>query len=295
MRSLAPLLLATLASAKYNWDLYRIGTVDNFAWKNPMPADGGNLNGYTSCISKAQFNATQYKFSDLNKDPPEGLAPWAPVINKLFTSRFYPGGWEGVNYKGDARDLVVIEWRDVPVAARGWVEAQLKDEAMRLKRFLAVVGKVGNGGAAIAESVEGLSDSEKLLIIAPGELYEFLPLWVSQNSECESKSKSSTHAFHFSPARSGDGNKKEMCLWKLTRSSRVKGPLEILSPPRGRRRNRLVQAPDLSGPRRRQARRLLLRRRAVHPRDGGGQDGAAVLGEGEHDGAATPPEEDQGG
>lgn len=185
MKSLSPLLLAAVVSAAHHWDVYRIGTVDNFPWKNTMPADGGTLNGYTSCRSETHFNATQYKLSDLHDPPPLGLAPWAATIDELLTSRFYPGSWQGVNYKGDQRDLVVMEYRDVPTAARAWVEEQLRDEEMRLKRFLTVVGKPRDGKEAVAEDLEGRPDGEKLLIFAPGELYNFLPLWVSHNSECE--------------------------------------------------------------------------------------------------------------
>lgn len=201
MKSLAPLLLATVASALHHWDVYQIGTVDNFPWSNTMPADGGPLNGYETCTSATYFNGTQYKVPDMRVAPPQGLQPWASIINGLFTSRFYPGSWQGVNYKGDQRDLVVMEWRDVPQHAREWVLEQLRDEEMRLKRFLAVVRKSKDGERVDEESVEGIPDSERLLIIAPGELYNFLPLWVSQNSECEGMSSSgcpspSIHSTH---------------------------------------------------------------------------------------------------
>lgn len=172
--------LATLASAALNWDVYRIGTVPDFPWRDPLPADGGNLNGYVSCQSTSHFNATQYKLADLREPSPAGLAPWADVVEALFTSRFYPGGWQGVNYKGEERDVVVMGWGDVPAAAKGWVEGQLADEEMRLKRFMVVVQRAGTEA-----SVEEIPVEERLLIIAPGELYNFLPLWVSDKSECE--------------------------------------------------------------------------------------------------------------
>lgn len=199
MKPLAPLLLATVALAVNHWDVYRLGTVDNFPWKNTMPADGGRLNGYTTCTSQAYFNGTQYKVPDLQEPPPMGLQPWASIINHLLTSRFYPGSWQGVNYKGDQRDLVVMEWRDIPQHAQEWVEEQLRDEEMRLKRFLAVVRKVTDGEGIDVEDIEGLPDGEKLLIIAPGELYNFLPLWVSENSECEGKLSPFPPTHHTSP------------------------------------------------------------------------------------------------
>lgn len=172
--------VAALASAALNWDVYRIGTVPDFPWRDQLPANGGNVNGYTSCQSTSHFNATQYKLSDLREPSPAGLAPWADVVEALFTSRFYPGSWQGVNYKGEDRDVVVMEWLDVPVTAGGWVEEQLSDEEMRLKRFMAVVTKSG-----AEASFEETPVNERLLIIAPGELYNFLPLWVSDKSECE--------------------------------------------------------------------------------------------------------------
>ena len=189
MKLISSVFLATLASALHHWDVYRIGTVDNFPWKDTLPADGSHgLNGYTVCRSETYFNGTLYKVPDLHQPPPTGLQPWAAIINGLFTSRFYPGGWQGVNYKGDERDLLVMEWRDVPQQARAWVEEQLKDEQMKLKRFMALVAKSKDGERVDEGNLEGLPDGEKLLIIAPGELYNFLPLWVSKNSECEGMS-----------------------------------------------------------------------------------------------------------
>lgn len=191
MKSIIALfLLAPLASAAaqnpISWDIYRMGTVADFAWKNPMPADGGVLNGYVSCATVRNFNATQYKFSDVREARPRGLAPWAGVVDGLAASRAYPGGWEGVNYKGDNRDVVLMEYKDVPAAARAWVEEQLADEAQRLKRFMAVLTKPsGEEGVVDDGNLGGLPLEEKLLMFAPGELYDFLPLWVSHDSECE--------------------------------------------------------------------------------------------------------------
>ena len=60
MKTLTPLLLAALASAAHNWDDYRLGSVDNFPWTNPMPADGGTLNGYVlPCGGTLQRDSVQ--------------------------------------------------------------------------------------------------------------------------------------------------------------------------------------------------------------------------------------------
>lgn len=179
--------VAALASAALNWDIYRVGTVPDFPWRDQLPADGGTLNGYTSCQSSSHFNAAQYKLSDLREEPPAGLAPWADAVEALFTSRFYPGSWQGVNDKGDDRDVVVMGWLNVPVTARSWIEEQLADEKMRLKRFMTVVTKSGAGAG-----VDETPVNERLLIVAPGELYNFLPLWVSEKSQCEGESAALT-------------------------------------------------------------------------------------------------------
>ncbi|CAI4213102.1 unnamed protein product [Parascedosporium putredinis] len=107
---------ALVASASYYWDVARVGTVDSFTWTPPFPGDGSALVGYTSCESKAYFNGTQYKYIDLNE--------------------------------GDDRELVLMEYKDVPEAARDWIEAQMKDEALRAKRFMTILGKPGADGRA---------------------------------------------------------------------------------------------------------------------------------------------------
>ncbi|SPO01458.1 uncharacterized protein DNG_04131 [Cephalotrichum gorgonifer] len=191
MKLTAPLFLAALASAAHNWDVYRIGTVDNFAWKNTMPADGGSLGGYNSCETAANFTATQYKVTDIYKPRPEGLAPWATVVNGILMSRFYPGAWQGVNYKGGERDVVMMEYKDVPQAVRVWVEEQLKDEAQRKKRWLTVLRKSKAVDDMVTgdENLEVLPAEEKVMIFAPGEIYDSLPLWVAQGSKCEAELK----------------------------------------------------------------------------------------------------------
>lgn len=179
---------ALVASASYYWDVARVGTVDSFTWTPPFPGDGSALVGYTSCDSKAYFNATQYKYIDLNEVPPVGLFPWAPAIRHLFNTRAYPGTWHGVNFKGDDRELVLMEYKDVPEAARDWIEAQMKDEAMRAKRFMTILGKPGADGRAPAYAdIENMSPENKMFIFAPGELYNFLPLWVAKGSKCDGK------------------------------------------------------------------------------------------------------------
>ncbi|PKS05953.1 hypothetical protein jhhlp_007786 [Lomentospora prolificans] len=215
---------ALFAAATYHWDVARIGTVDSFKWLPPFPGDGTPLNGYTSCDSKAFFNATQYKYIDLNEVPPAGLFPWAPSIRSLFNSRAYPGSWHGVNFKGDDREIVLIEYKDVPELAQNWIEEQLKDPQMKAKRFMTVLGKPDSEGKVPqASELDKLKPEDKLFMFAPGELYTFLPLWVAKGAKCEDKLKNLDN--YVAPQVDGEG----VLAWAetLTRPNRDLGKRDV--------------------------------------------------------------------
>jgi len=186
------LATAAVSVGHYHWDVVRAGTVDSFKWSSPFPGDGSPLTGYTTaCEEKAIFNATQYRYTDLGEAPPAGVAPWAGTIRHLFTSRAYPGTWQGVNFKGDEREIVFMEYKDVPELARNWIEEQLKDPKMMAKRFMAVLGKRNAEGKVPPQAeLDGLKVEDKLFMFAPAEIYDFLPLWVAKGAKghkCEGK------------------------------------------------------------------------------------------------------------
>lgn len=173
--------------ANWNWDIIHYGIIDGFRWARPWPDDGSPLQGFIiPCKAAGSFVATQYKVSELYKNPPDGLSPWASQLNLLFNSRAYPGSWDGVNLHGDNRDMVMMEYKDVPIPVQNWVEKELSDEIGSKKRFMGVYRKPKEGESSVAPGdISSLPAEEKVLIIAPGEFYEILPLFVSKGSKCE--------------------------------------------------------------------------------------------------------------
>jgi len=190
MRSNAPflaLLQAVAVQAGYNWDIIHHGVVPSFRWQRPFTDNGEPLIGFDAvCQEFGTFKGTQYKHSDLPGPPPLGLSPYADALDALFTSRMYPGGWDGVDLRGENRDVVVFDYKDVPEAARKWIEDQLADEKMKLKRFFGIYEKLKDGEKVnVDKDLSQVPLENKVFIAAPGELYEFLPLWIAAGSKCE--------------------------------------------------------------------------------------------------------------
>ncbi|KAI6596019.1 hypothetical protein MCOR06_002686 [Pyricularia oryzae] len=209
--SLLLLLLLLLSSttptaASFNWDITAHGVVSGWRWEKPWPHDDSPLMQFDElCRASATFPARQYKLSDLDADP--AARAYAPAVRDLATGRVYPGSWDGVNVKGPRRDVLLVDWARVPRLARGWIRAQLETEDGRSRHFFRVVEKqaekmpgLGGGGSGVvvegvvdsSQSLEGSRDEHKVLITAPGELYQFLPLWVAEGSKCEDAFKDLT-------------------------------------------------------------------------------------------------------
>lgn len=204
-QTLLPALLLLLlssttpAAASFNWDITAHGVVSGWRWEKPWPHDDSPLMQFDElCRASATFPARQYKLSDLDADP--AARAYAPAVRDLATGRVYPGSWDGVNVKGPRRDVLLVDWARVPRLARGWIRAQLETEDGRSRHFFRVVEKqaekmpgLGGGGSGVvvegvvdsSQSLEGSRDEHKVLITAPGELYQFLPLWVAEGSKCE--------------------------------------------------------------------------------------------------------------
>lgn len=175
--ALAFLHAAVVSASAPNWDLHYHGMVDDFKWQRPFPDDGTPLNGFdVPCEAIQDFHARQYKLSDMHVKPPQGLSPWSQALNYLMHSRAYPGSWDGANLKGDNRDVILFEYKDVPPPVREWLDKEFHDEAESKRRFMGLYDKP-----------DKKNDDDKVLLIAPGELYDILPLWVAHGSKCESK------------------------------------------------------------------------------------------------------------
>ncbi|TPX15991.1 uncharacterized protein E0L32_000325 [Thyridium curvatum] len=197
---------AALAAAFTNWDLLTHPVVPGFRWQLPFPDDGTHPGGYdVPCQHTETFRAKAYRLGDLRREPPRGLAPWADALDVFLAHREYPGSWDGVDHGGDSRELLVMEYADVPPAVRGWVELQAAGQGA--EQFLFGVFEKPRGQAdkvrgtvrvkpttttaAAAAAAEGeepwreIPDQDKIMVFAPAAVYPILPLWVAKGSKCE--------------------------------------------------------------------------------------------------------------
>ncbi|KAK5655332.1 hypothetical protein OQA88_5899 [Cercophora sp. LCS_1] len=200
-----------LVSAGINWDIYEHGVVDSFKWSRPFPDDGSDPGGFhVHCKTDANFHAQMYKLSDLPDSPPTGLAPWHDGIEDFMGHIDFPGSWDGVDHKGQDREVVVMKWREVPEAVKRWIKEQWVEHPPNPaesqvenrdgpaqtnkgnpKRWLfGVFEKPKHEGEKIHKWVnfeEGkhLDEKDWIVVFAAGSVYEILPLWVSEGSKCE--------------------------------------------------------------------------------------------------------------
>ena len=159
----------------------------SFRWKYPFSEE--SMSSWpTTCTSTKTFSAMEFTLHDLTTPFPKGLGAWAPGLKEFFSGREYPGGWGGWDRHLHDRSVVYMEYADVPAKVREWIEAQEREDGEG-KGLYAIFRKPGDG-EEVKETVkdgEG-EDEDKVVIFAQGTLYEILPLWVAEGSDCERKS-----------------------------------------------------------------------------------------------------------
>lgn len=193
--------------------------IPNWPWRNPF-ADPNNTRITISseseassptrfvptCSSQRTFRATEYLLDDLQELPPQGLIPWVEALRKVFTNRQYPGSWDGVDPHGYDRNMLMMEYVDVPLKVRRWIEEEEWSETGKGKGLFAVLAKADvEKGEKIVETATSLrekkkpeneeeeeeewrrGDGSRVVIFAPGAVYENAPLWVAEGSECEGR------------------------------------------------------------------------------------------------------------
>lgn len=159
--------------------------LENFTWSDPFSSP--RLADFdVACTSQHTFTASEYQLHDLQLEEPKGLGPYGDALKALFGGRPYPGGWEGMDAHGYERNLLKMEYADVPVRVREWIEEQEETDGPG-KGLFGVYDKPGQGervtGAAKLTNVD--SARSLVVIFAPGAMYETLPLWVAEGSDCE--------------------------------------------------------------------------------------------------------------
>lgn len=175
--------------------------LDNFTWTDPFsPASKLKLNERgldVSCESTAIFAASEYQLHDLHTAEPLGLAPYGDALKDIFGGRPYPGGWQGMDNHGYERTLLKMEYKDVPLKVREWIAEQESSTGKKEgKGLYAVYDKPKKaqrvtGTANLEEEQDEEErewDAQRIVIFAPGAIYENLPLWVAEGSECEGMS-----------------------------------------------------------------------------------------------------------
>ncbi|ROV98120.1 hypothetical protein VPNG_08567 [Cytospora leucostoma] len=162
---------------------------ENFTWSDPFSSP--KLSGFdAACESERTFTALEYQLHDLQEPEPKGLWPYGDALKALFGGRSYPGGWDGIDAHGYERNLIKMEYTDVPVKVREWIEEQERSEGPG-KGLFGVYDKPEKGatvtGVANLPKVDYLRplDPGRVVIFAPGAVYETLPLWVAEESDCE--------------------------------------------------------------------------------------------------------------
>ncbi|KAK3375728.1 hypothetical protein B0T24DRAFT_206105 [Lasiosphaeria ovina] len=169
--------------------------MENWKWSDPFSASRMRKLD-AACEAEKTFEATEYLLDDLSEAPPLGLLPFRDALKKVFADREYPGSWDGIDPHGYDRNLLMMEYADVPVAAREWIEDQERTAGPG-KGLFAIYEKpaaddVVRNTVRIPPTpvLPGLRplDKKKVVIFAPGALYEALPLWVAAGSDCAGKS-----------------------------------------------------------------------------------------------------------
>jgi hypothetical protein len=92
------------------------------------------------------------------------LKQFAPELKVFYNKQHYPGSWEGVDKHGNDRELLKMDYEELPYAVREWLTRNPK------QRFFSV--------------------QEEVVFFAPGAIYPILPLFVEEPEsesvgECE--------------------------------------------------------------------------------------------------------------
>ena len=184
-------LIHTAAVVAFNWDILSHPIVKDFKWVRPFPDDGLPPGGFNvPCQAIGTFKAHQHKLSDLKN----AESPWAGVVESMINGHMYAGSWDGVDHKHDKREIIVMEYKDVPAPVLDWIDAQQHDAENGKPWLFSVYEKPKpdkddgpRGGEPKWAPAKGgdARDEDKVLVFPAGAIYEILPLWVAKGSNCE--------------------------------------------------------------------------------------------------------------
>ena len=164
----------------------------NWPWPNPFAA-AEHKKFTPACNALRSFQAREFMLDDLAVKAPAGLLEYRDALKEVFATREYPGSWEGIDPHGYDRDLLSMDYDDMPLKVREWIEEQDRTDGpgkglfavyMRPMPGTRVLHTVKVPEAPVTEEWRA-RDEVRVAIFAPGALYEVAPLWVAEGSKCE--------------------------------------------------------------------------------------------------------------
>lgn len=163
--------------------------VKGFEWKDPFKTEA-IASFDTACEAEAAFPAMQYSLHNLMQRHPKGLWAWSKGLKAFFAGREYPGSWAGWDRHLHDRSILLMEYKDVPLEVRQWIEAHDQEEGSG-QGLYAVFDKPTDDDDQLTEpvkfgeDVDRSLDEKRVAIFAPGAIYPVLPLWVAGSSSCK--------------------------------------------------------------------------------------------------------------
>lgn len=182
--------------------------IDSFTWADPFITP--EITSYDAeCEHTAVLPAREYTLNELQVPSPKGLREWAPGLKTFFSGREYPGSWGGLDRHLHDRTILSMEYKDLPLEVRLWIEEQERSDGEGKGLFGVFVKptEVDEEGELVPitevvsfpkpEEVDRSQDEHKVAIFAPGAIYHALPLFAAESSTC--KGQSSSRARFVSP------------------------------------------------------------------------------------------------
>lgn len=132
-----------------------IGQLYTAQWKDAdIPAS------QRKCVSKSTYKAGIYKLGEMYP----ALKTWAPQLKVFYHKQHYEGTWEGVDHHGTDRELLKMDYEELPFGVREWITRNPKQRHYSVQ--------------------------DEVVFFAPGAIYPVLPLWVEEPEgetigECE--------------------------------------------------------------------------------------------------------------
>ncbi|PSR90307.1 hypothetical protein BD289DRAFT_366349 [Coniella lustricola] len=155
--------------------------LENFPWTNPFSSASKLGQFDATCDSTRTFSAAEFQLHDLRQPEPTGLKPYSEALKGLFYGRGYPGGWEGMDNHGYERNMLKMEYDEVPAKVKDWIQEQESAKGPGQGLYAVLDKPLSRADDKDDEDESG----QKVVIFAPGAIYENLPLWVAENSNCE--------------------------------------------------------------------------------------------------------------